>query len=86
MTEILFTKKFIEQLEHFPLSIQKTTYKKVALFRDNPQHPSLHKHKLHGKLKDYFAFSITDDVRIVFYYTESGTIVFVKIGTHAIYK
>lgn len=86
MTEILFTKKFIEQLEKLPLSIQKTTYNKVALFRTNQKHPSLHTHKLHGKLKNYFAFSITDDIRIVFTHTDSGAIAFVKIGTHAIYK
>ncbi|MBD1846833.1 hypothetical protein H6F89_26185 [Cyanobacteria bacterium FACHB-63] len=39
-------------------------------------------HKLSGKLKDYWSFSLEYDERVVFYFTEDGNAVFVDVGTH----
>ncbi|MBN2307089.1 type II toxin-antitoxin system mRNA interferase toxin, RelE/StbE family [Candidatus Peregrinibacteria bacterium] len=42
---------------------------------------SLKIHPLHGKLKDYYAFSLTYDLRVVFQ-KKSNFIILVNIGSH----
>lgn len=55
---------------------------KVLLFNNETNHPSLKLHKLSGKLKEHWSFSIEYDLRIIFRYTRDGNILFVDIGTH----
>ena len=55
---------------------------KEALFREQPFHPSLHTHKLHGKEKEEWAFSVNQKYRIKFLFLESGNVLFLHIGTH----
>jgi addiction module RelE/StbE family toxin len=55
---------------------------KLEKFRNNPYDPSLKTHKLSGKLKDLWSFSIEYDQRIIFYFTDSGKAVLVDIGNH----
>jgi len=44
-------------------------------------------HKLNGRFKKYYAFSIDHDNRIIFTFSEDKTIVyFHSIGNHDIYK
>ena len=51
-------------------------------FVDNPFHPSLRTHKLSGKLKDFWAFVVEYDCRIVFQFLDSEYIVLIDIGKH----
>ncbi|MFQ5632984.1 MAG: type II toxin-antitoxin system YafQ family toxin [bacterium] len=39
-------------------------------------------HKLSGKLKGLWSFSIEYDLRIVFYFADESKAIFVDIGTH----
>jgi len=55
---------------------------KLAQFRENPFDQSLKTHKLSGKLKDLWSFSLEYDQRILFYFTQEGKAVFVDIGNH----
>ncbi len=55
--------------------------KKLKLFLENPDHPSLRLHKLTGNLGDHWSLSITKDIRVLFRYTNEG-ILFTCIGTH----
>ncbi len=59
-------------------------WKKVELFIEDPYHQQLKTHKLSGKLKDLWSFSIEYDVRVVFYFTKDKPprAVFVDLGTH----
>lgn len=56
----------------------------LELFVSDPFHPSLKTHKLSGKLKPLWSFSIDYSHRVVFYFTESKPVkaVLVDIGTH----
>jgi len=45
------------------------------------KNPSLRLHPLKGLRKGYYSFSVTGDIRIVFYIFK-GDIYFVDIGTH----
>ena len=54
----------------------------LDLFLKNRNHPLLKDHQLKGILKDYRAFSITGDIRIIYKETEDY-IILLDIGTYA---
>jgi mRNA-degrading endonuclease YafQ of YafQ-DinJ toxin-antitoxin module len=57
---------------------------RMQLFINDPFDTKLKTHKLSGKLKDLWCFSIEYDLRVVFYFTKDKPkkAVFVDIGTH----
>lgn len=57
--------------------------KKVKLFRHNPDDTRLDNHDLHGTMVDKWAFSITDDIRIVYEWIGTNMVRFLAIGPHA---
>ena len=54
----------------------------INLFIVNPFHPLLRTHKLKGKLKDCYAFTVAYDLRIIFYFEDSDHAVLIALGTH----
>jgi addiction module RelE/StbE family toxin len=55
----------------------------VEIFIHNPFDRKLKTHKLSGKLKDLWSFSVQYDLRVIFYFLEDGNrAVFVDIGKH----
>lgn len=61
--------------------------KQIALFEENPKHPSLRIHKLSGSTENMRSISITMSIRMVYVFLEDNTALFVKIGTHEqVYK
>ncbi len=57
-------------------------WKKLELFTNNPFEPSLRTHKLSGKLKDLWSFSLEYDERVIFYFSDDDNVVFIDIGNH----
>ncbi len=55
---------------------------KLEVFMNDPFDQALRTHKLSGKLKDYWSFSIEYDLRVIFYFEDAETAVFVDLGTH----
>ena len=84
--EIHYSKKFIKELKKLPKEIIDITIKKEIIFRDNPLHPSLRLHELHGKFKGIWSISLTQNFRIIFERMSNGDILFISIGKHNIYK
>jgi mRNA-degrading endonuclease YafQ of YafQ-DinJ toxin-antitoxin module len=64
--------------------IEEEFWIRLALFINDPFDSKLKTHKLSGKLKDLWSFSIEYDLRVVFYFTKDKPkkAVFVDIGTH----
>ena len=62
--------------------IDDTLQAKLKIFIDNPFDPSLKTHKLSGKLRDYWSFTVEYDLRVIFYFDGPDRAVFVLIGTH----
>ena len=70
-----------------PDFVKKAFLEKECLFFESPFHPSLETHKLHGKYKNYWAFTVIGQYRIMFRFMENEYDVgFINIGTHEIYK
>jgi mRNA-degrading endonuclease YafQ of YafQ-DinJ toxin-antitoxin module len=52
------------------------------MFTLDPYDPRLRTHKLSGKLKDLWSFTVDYDERVLFYFTEDDQAVFVDVGSH----
>ena len=84
--KIEYSSIFVKQLKKLPENIIAKTIKKEKVFKINPLHPSLRLHELHGKFKGIWSISINRNYRIIFERQEDGTILFISIGNHDIYK
>lgn len=64
--------------------IEDEFWNRLELFVNDPFEAKLKTHKLSGKLKDLWSFSIEYDLRVVFFFTKDKPkrAVFVDIGTH----
>ena len=78
--------KFLKQFKKLPKSVKIKSVQVEKIFRKNPFDPKLKTHKLHGSMKDYWAFSINYSYRIGFTFVDAQHIRFHAVGTHDIYK
>ena len=61
--------------------------KRLSLFCRKPDDDRLRNHKLKGKLADRWAFSINDDIRIIYKWIGKNRVRFLRIGGHnKVYK
>ena len=90
MVEIVFSKTFYKFYSDriFPsLKLSDRFVERVKLFSRNPTSPVLVDHQLQGEMKKYRAFSITNDIRVIYQIIGDQTVMFVDIGTHEqVYK
>jgi mRNA-degrading endonuclease YafQ of YafQ-DinJ toxin-antitoxin module len=63
-------------------ALEKRFWQKLEQFTCDPFDSSLKTHKLSGRLKEFWSFSVGYDERVLFYFTEDGKAVFVDIGSH----
>ncbi len=54
----------------------------VGLFLKQAFHPLLHTHPLQGKYDGYWSINVGGDLRALYKYETSDSIVFSRIGTH----
>ncbi|WP_330203303.1 type II toxin-antitoxin system mRNA interferase toxin, RelE/StbE family [Cyanobacterium sp. Dongsha4] len=64
------------------INLEQKFESKLKLFRDNPFDVRLKTHKLSGKLKDLWSFSIEYYQRVILYFVDENKAVFIDIGTH----
>lgn len=62
--------------------LKDVIWKRVNLFRNNPLDTRLYNHKLKGKLRGKWAFSVTEDIRIVYEWKDKKVVRFLAIGGH----
>lgn len=55
---------------------------RIELFSINPQSQILRDHTLKGVKRNYRAFSVAGDIRIVYYKVSKDRVIFVDVGTH----
>ena len=76
-----FRRAFRKQIKGTP-DLEARFWTKVEMFTNDPFEPSLKTHKLSGRLKNLWSFSLAYDERVLFYFTDNGNAVFVDIGNH----
>ncbi len=83
--QIYYSSKFAREYRKLPRAIKLRAETTEKLFRANPSHPKLKIHKLGGRLKEYWAFSIDAHYRIIFEFYKQDIIWFHSVGNHSIY-
>ncbi|MDH4128849.1 MAG: type II toxin-antitoxin system mRNA interferase toxin, RelE/StbE family [Spirochaetota bacterium] len=62
--------------------LEEKFWLKLNIFINNPFDKSLRTHKLSGKLKDLWSFTVDYDLRVIFYFENDDNAIFIDIGTH----
>lgn len=62
--------------------IKDKLFNTLEQFVENPFHPMLGTHKLSGKLKQYHAFILGYDCRVVFEFLDNDEVALITIGSH----
>lgn len=75
-----FLKIFKRRFSNQP-KIKEKFFERTRMFAENPQNLLLKDHPLKGKKIGLRAFSVTGDIRVV-YYIFNDTAYFLDIGTH----
>jgi addiction module RelE/StbE family toxin len=85
---IYYTARFRRSYKNLDRLLKSTTGKKVELFRQNPFDSRLHTHSLHGRLKDFWSFSVDAWYRILFEFMDEShrQVIFHDIGDHSLYR
>jgi len=81
---IRYHSRFKRSYKKLSLQIKLRAEIKEKIFRENPFHPNLDTHKLHGRLKNQWSFSIDRELRILFEFDNSD-VIFLDVGDHEIY-
>ncbi len=76
-----FKKSYKKRIKGHP-NLEKKFKQRVSLFTNNPNHPTLKNHKLTGSLREYMSFSITGDIRVIYFELSADTFIFYDIGSH----
>ncbi|OGJ47520.1 hypothetical protein A2344_03335 [Candidatus Peregrinibacteria bacterium RIFOXYB12_FULL_41_12] len=86
MIKISYKPNFVRSYKKLPSSLQQEVKEKIGLFTENPSHIFLKTHKLKGKLKGLYSFSVNYQYRIVFLYKSEKEVSLLAVGDHDIYK
>ncbi|MBU4536690.1 type II toxin-antitoxin system mRNA interferase toxin, RelE/StbE family [Patescibacteria group bacterium] len=84
--QIIYSPSFLKKYKKLPIEIKRLAEKKEKIFRNNPFDTSLKTHRLHGKFKGAYSFSINYEYRILFEVKENQIFIFLLVGKHNIYK
>lgn len=80
--EIRTTPHFDRRYKKLSLEIKKKAIGRENMFIKNPFDSRLNTHKLHGKKKDEWAYSVDYNYRISFIFVGKAKILYTDVGTH----
>ncbi len=83
--QYLYTARFLRSLKKCNDAVQDDIIRSVRLFEEGKNSESLKLHKLHGKFKQYHAFSANFSYRIILKIDKAITY-YADVGTHDIYS
>jgi len=85
MIEIIWDASFkrkYKKLKKSEPDVISLFWNQLELFTVNPFSPALKTHKLSGRLKNYWAFSINYSYRVTFRFIDDNNVLLIEIGTH----
>lgn len=85
MLKITFTERFQKHYKNLTEIEKKQFRNKLAIFSENPMHPSLRVKRIQGTA-DLFEFSVNMDIRVIWFYEGESLVALVDIGHHDILK
>ncbi|MDP2788428.1 MAG: type II toxin-antitoxin system mRNA interferase toxin, RelE/StbE family [bacterium] len=86
MIQISFKPSFVRGMNKLEKNLIDEVLYKIDILKNSPKNPELKIHKLHGRLKDCWSFSVNYKIRVVFEYESKNEIVLLAIGDHSVYN
>lgn len=86
INQVLYTPTFKKAFKSLPQNVQGEAIDRIKLFQTDAFNPRLRTHKLKGKFKNYYSFSISYSYRIVFRFVDKSKVLFVDCGDHLVYR
>jgi len=83
--KIYYHPRFKKSYKKLPPEIKRWAEAGEEIFQQNIFDPKLDTHKLHGKLKNFWSFSIDQKYRVLFEKIGKD-VVFLDVGNHDIYQ
>ena len=84
--DISLSPQFRKQFRKLEKLLQEEILEKIELFKDNKSNKQLKVHKLKGRLKGRYSFSVNYQFRIVFMYISKQEVILLAVGYHEVYK
>ncbi len=84
--KIAYTPQFVRMFRKLESALQEEAIEKIELFEKNPNQSQLKTHKLKGRLKNRYSFSVNYQTRIIYIPLSKGEVAFLAIGDHDVYK
>jgi len=84
--EVYYKQSFVKQLKKLDEDLRKEIIAKIELFKDKENYKFLEVHKLKGRLKNFYSFSVNYRYRIVFQYESKNEVVLLMVGDHDVYR
>jgi len=86
MIDVFFTPSFDRTIRKLDIALIEEISDTVELLKDERLHARIKVHKLHGRMKGFFAASVDYRHRIVFRYVSKTSILLVDFGDHSVYE
>jgi mRNA-degrading endonuclease YafQ of YafQ-DinJ toxin-antitoxin module len=88
MLEVEYAPEFIRTWKKLPEDLQDEAIDRIELFKDRTHHAMLKVHKLSGRQKGKWSFSVNFKYRIIFMYArgDKNTAQLLDIGDHSVYE
>lgn len=83
---IFVTSDFRRSFRRLPGNIQELFARKEVWFKADAFDSRLRTHRLHGKLKGFWAYSISHQYRVLFRFVNARTVAYLDVGTHEVYR
>jgi mRNA-degrading endonuclease YafQ of YafQ-DinJ toxin-antitoxin module len=87
MIRIEYSSYFVRKFNKMELTLQSDVIEKIEQFKEQKNHKRLEVHKLGGKMKGQWAFSINFSDRVAFYFSANKKVAYLlDVGDHSIYE
>ena len=84
--KVYHSSHFIRAAKKLPADVRRQIVETETIFLKNYHTQKLKTHRLSGKLKNYWSFSVNYECRIFFKYVEKNAALFIDVGDHSIYQ
>ena len=84
--KVRHTARFLKSAKRLEKQLSGKLKERDRLFRQNPFHPRLNTHKLHGRWKGYWAYSVDYRYRVIFIFEDVAVVTYYEVGPHPIYE
>lgn len=84
--EIIYSPRFKREYEGLQIFLKSRAEKQEKIFRVDPFDVRLKTHKLKGRLREFWAFSVDYRYRIIFEFEGRNKATFHAVDDHSVYK